>query len=89
MGRDYPLGAAFFHGKCRNAFQKKLSLTDPQEIDKAIKLGEYIVKEIQALYQLRKYRALKKMYYSDDHREEEAQRHREIEQAAAAAVNKN
>ena len=81
MGRDYPLGADFFQGKCRSAFQRKMTLTDPQEIDKAIKLGEYIVKEIQALYQLRKYRALKKMYYSDDHNEE-AQRHHDIELAA-------
>lgn len=30
-----------------------------------IGLGEYIVKELEALYSLRKYRAMKKRYYDD------------------------
>ena len=66
MGRDYPLGAEYFQNKCRNAFQKKIGLTDPQEIDKSIHLGNYIVKEIEALYALRKYRAMKKRYYDEE-----------------------
>ncbi|KAG5646128.1 hypothetical protein DXG03_004367 [Asterophora parasitica] len=38
------------------------NLTDPDEIDKALRLGDYIKKETLALYSLRKYRHLKRMY---------------------------
>ncbi|KAG6824662.1 hypothetical protein H0H92_006178 [Tricholoma furcatifolium] len=37
-------------------------LTDPEEIEKALRLGDYIKKETLALYSLRKYRHLKRMY---------------------------
>ncbi|PPQ65303.1 hypothetical protein CVT26_000263 [Gymnopilus dilepis] len=37
-------------------------LTDRDEIENALKLGEYIKKETLALYSLRKYRHLKRMY---------------------------
>ncbi|KAF8622558.1 hypothetical protein AX15_006908 [Amanita polypyramis BW_CC] len=39
-------------------------LTDNDDIDKALKLGDYIRKETLALYSLRKYRHLKRMYPS-------------------------
>ncbi|KAL4066736.1 hypothetical protein J3A83DRAFT_4189989 [Scleroderma citrinum] len=39
-------------------------LTDEGEIEKAIQLGEYIKSETLALYSLRKYRYLKRMYPS-------------------------
>lgn len=31
-----------------------------------IKHGEFVVKEIEALYKLKKYRAMKRRYYDDD-----------------------
>jgi hypothetical protein len=31
-----------------------------------IKKGEYVIKEIEALYMLKKYRTLKRRYYSED-----------------------
>jgi len=40
-------------------------LQDSGEIDKAIARGEFVVKEIEALYMLRKYRAMKNRYYKD------------------------
>jgi len=62
LGRDYPDPAYNFHGKLRRLFEKNRDLTDPEEIEKAIKLGEYIKNETLALYSLRKYRHLKRMY---------------------------
>lgn len=37
--------------------------TDPQKIEKMIAHGEYVVKEMEALYMLKKYRTLKRRYY--------------------------
>ncbi|KAA1467700.1 hypothetical protein DENSPDRAFT_769210 [Dentipellis sp. KUC8613] len=62
LGRDYPDPSYDFHGRMRRMFEKNRNLTDPEEIDKALKLGEYIKNETLALYSLRKYRHLKQMY---------------------------
>ncbi|KAM5537176.1 hypothetical protein V8D89_009109 [Ganoderma adspersum] len=62
LGRDYPDPAYNFHKKLRGLFEKNRHLTDPEEINKAIKMGEYIRNETLALYSLRKYRHLKRMY---------------------------
>ncbi|KAI0783614.1 hypothetical protein C8Q75DRAFT_428212 [Abortiporus biennis] len=66
LGRDYPDPSYNFHGKLRGLFQRNRNLTDPEEIEKAIKLGEYIRNETIALYSLRKYRHLKRMYPTGD-----------------------
>lgn len=65
LGRDYPDPSYNFHAKLRGLFEKNKNLTDEKEIEKAIKLGEYIRNETLALYSLRKYRHLKRMYPSD------------------------
>ncbi|CDO72480.1 hypothetical protein BN946_scf184980.g21 [Trametes cinnabarina] len=65
LGREYPDPAYNFHKKLRGLFEKNRNLSDPQEIEKAIKLGEYIRNETLALYSLRKYRYLKRMYPQD------------------------
>lgn len=44
---------------------KNKDVTDPEKIKKLIGHGEYIVKEIEALYMLKKYRTLKRRYYND------------------------
>lgn len=36
---------------------------DPNQIEKMIGHGQFIIKELEALYSLRKYRAMKKRYY--------------------------
>lgn len=63
MGRDYPQGYKYFRDRCHKAFTAKSGLTDPEEIEKAIALGEYVKKEIEALYFLKRYRAMKRNYY--------------------------
>lgn len=39
--------------------------TDPQKIAKQISRGDFIIKELEALYRLKKYRYLKSKYYPD------------------------
>ena len=43
---------------------KNKDVTDPEQIQQLIDRGNYVVKELEALYMLRKYRTLKKRYYS-------------------------
>ncbi|TFK75146.1 hypothetical protein BDN72DRAFT_832457 [Pluteus cervinus] len=62
LGRDYPDPSYDFQGRIRRMFEKNRHLTDQQEIEKALRLGDYIKKETLALYSLRKYRYLKRMY---------------------------
>ncbi|KAF9565178.1 hypothetical protein CPC08DRAFT_684080 [Agrocybe pediades] len=62
LGRDYPDPSYDFNGRMRRLFEKNRNLTDKDEIENALKLGEYIKKETLALYSLRKYRRLKQMY---------------------------
>ncbi|KAF1799805.1 hypothetical protein V8B55DRAFT_1156571 [Mucor lusitanicus] len=63
LGREYPAGYTdFFRPKLKAAFLKKRELTDEQEILKSIKFGEYIIKELEMMYYLRKYRTLRKRY---------------------------
>ena len=65
LGRSYPKGYAYFRAKCKAAF---LSNRDarPDEVPALIARGEFVIREIEALYMLRKYRTLKKRYYSEE-----------------------
>jgi Complex 1 protein (LYR family) len=65
LGKEYPGGAEMFRTKCHNAFYKNRNVTDPKAVDELIKRGEYVVKELEALYSLKKYRAMKKRYYDE------------------------
>lgn len=65
MGREYPGGPEKFRRKCHDVFLRNSKETDPMKIESMIKHGEFIVKELEALYSLRKYRAMKKSYYKD------------------------
>lgn len=40
--------------------------TNSEKIEKMINMGEYVVKELEALYSLRKYRAMKRRYYDQE-----------------------
>ncbi|XP_076590090.1 LYR motif-containing protein 5B [Chaetodon auriga] len=65
LGREYPKGADYFRDRLRAAFAKNRSVQDPEQIRQMIARGEYVARELEALYHLRKYRALKKRYYED------------------------
>lgn len=65
LGREYPKGYEFFREKLKKAFMKNKDVTDPEQIKILISRGEFVIKEIEALYMLRKYRTMKKRYYED------------------------
>lgn len=45
---------------------KNKDVTDPEKIQKLVARGEFVIKELEALYFLRKYRAMKKRYYEPE-----------------------
>jgi hypothetical protein len=66
MGKEYPNGAKWFHTRLNKAFVRNKDVTDPKEVKQLIERAEYVVKELEALYSLRKYRAMKNRYYDND-----------------------
>lgn len=62
MGKSYPLGYSYFQPRLHKAFMAKRHLTDEEEIKKAIAQAEYVKKEIEALYYLKKYRSMRQRY---------------------------
>ena len=65
LGREYPKGGDYFRDRLRAAFSKNKGVQDPEQIKEMIARGEYVARELEALYYLRKYRAMKKRYYED------------------------
>ena len=65
IGKDYPKGKDYFNARLKIAFLKNKDVTDTTEIDHLIARGEFVIKEIEALYMIRKYRTLKKRYTED------------------------
>ncbi|KAG9825689.1 hypothetical protein KCU77_g14941, partial [Aureobasidium melanogenum] len=62
LGREYPLGYDYFRPRLHKAFASKANLTNEANIKKGIESAEYVKKEIEALYYLKRYRALKQRY---------------------------
>ncbi|XP_070848159.1 LYR motif-containing protein 5A [Chaetodon trifascialis] len=66
LGREYPQGAGYFRERLKSAFMKNRDVTDPDQIKKLLARGDFVIKELEALYFLRKYRAMKKRYYEPE-----------------------
>ena len=62
-GKDYPAGYEYFRVRLRKAFIKNSTLTNEDEITNKLEKGEFVIKELDALYKLRKYRFIKRNYY--------------------------
>ncbi|KAJ1504939.1 hypothetical protein HMI55_006580 [Coelomomyces lativittatus] len=62
LGKEYPGGSKLFHQQLKSSFMKNAHLTDPNEIQAAIDRANYVKKEIEALYALKKYRSVQKRY---------------------------
>ena len=63
LGRQYPKDPEVMTAKIHNVFMKNSGETDTDKIEDLINKGNYIVKELEALYYLKKYRTLKQRYY--------------------------
>ncbi|CAG4986752.1 unnamed protein product [Parnassius apollo] len=59
LGRDWPQGYDLFRKRLYKVFTKNSEESDPEKIEVMIKHGEFVAKEIEALYKLKKYRAMK------------------------------
>lgn len=59
------MGYTYFRDRCHRAFSKTKDESDPMEISRHLSRGEFIIKELEALYRLRKYRFLKRKYYPE------------------------
>ena len=66
LGREYPKNPEVMTAKIHDVFKRNASESDPKKIEDLIDKGNYIVKELEALYYLRKYRTLKKRYYDTE-----------------------
>lgn len=66
MGRDYPKGYDFFRSRLKTAFLRNKSVDHPEQIQILVQRGEFVVKEIEALYMLKKYRTLKERYSTEE-----------------------
>ncbi|KAF2000390.1 LYR motif-containing protein 5A [Amniculicola lignicola CBS 123094] len=62
MGRDYPLGYEYYRTRLHKAFFSQRGIDDPEKIKAGIKRAEFVKKEIEALYFLKRYRTLRKRY---------------------------
>jgi len=68
LGRDWPepQGYRWFSERTKKAFRSNSNLKNEATINKHLERGYFVEKEIQTLYYLKKYRAMKKRYNSDD-----------------------
>ncbi|KAM4675064.1 electron transfer flavoprotein regulatory factor 1 [Discoglossus pictus] len=71
LGREYPKGENYFKERLKRAFMKNRDVQDPEKIKELVARGEFVIKEIEALYYLRKYRAMKQRYYEDNQTSEQ------------------
>ncbi|KAF2868998.1 hypothetical protein BDV95DRAFT_578088 [Massariosphaeria phaeospora] len=54
LGRDYPQGYDYYRTRLRKAFASQRHLTDEDQIRKGITRAEFVKKEIEALYYLKR-----------------------------------
>lgn len=64
MGKEYPqeLGGYLKFSRVLKKNFRTTEANDEHQLTKALEKGQYIIKELEALYFLRKYRYLKRVY---------------------------
>ncbi|KAF0852253.1 electron transfer flavoprotein regulatory factor 1 (ETFRF1/LYR5) [Andalucia godoyi] len=64
IAKDYPEGPAKLKPRIKAAFQKQAAadLSDPETFSRITERAEYVLKELEALVYLHKYRLLKRNY---------------------------
>ncbi|XP_017736309.1 electron transfer flavoprotein regulatory factor 1-like [Rhinopithecus roxellana] len=65
LGRDCPKGPHYFKRRLKNIFLKNKDMKNPEKSKELTAQGEFVMKELEALYFVRKYKAMKQRYYSD------------------------
>lgn len=62
VGRDYPPGLDHVRTRAKAKFLANAHITDELELRKAVHYGRHMVKEMQGIIKLKKYRALRERY---------------------------
>jgi len=62
LGRDYPQGYNYFRNRLHTAFASQRHVTDQAKVADGIRRAEFVKKEIEALYYLKRYRSLRGRY---------------------------
>ncbi|CAJ0592146.1 unnamed protein product [Cylicocyclus nassatus] len=65
IGKEYPKGSEWFHSRLKTAFLMNKEEKDPKKVEELVKRAEFVLKEIESMYSLRKYRAMKNRYYEE------------------------
>lgn len=65
LGHNYPDPSYPFHTRLHSCFLSHVG-GDEEKLEAGIRKAEHIKKEIEALYFLKKYRAMKGRYYGDE-----------------------
>ncbi|GAA5942178.1 hypothetical protein JCM3775_001345 [Rhodotorula graminis] len=65
LGKEYPDPAYKIHDRLHRCFLGHVG-ADAPKLEEGIRKAEYIKAELEAMYSLRKYRALKQRYYDDE-----------------------
>ena len=68
VGRDYPHpeGLNYVRERVKKAFRDYKDVEDQYELRKRVHIGRYVVKELIAVIQIKKYRTMKKRYYENE-----------------------
>jgi len=62
IGKHYPEPFPSVRQKIKRGFQKNSILSEKQSIEETLQRGEFVLKEVEALVRLHKYRTLNKRY---------------------------
>ena len=62
LGRDYPEPRFNFIPKLRAMFRRNAHLVDTAEVEQKLALGDFVRRETETLYKLKKYRTLRSRY---------------------------
>ena len=83
MGRDYPMGFQFFRERLKRVFLRNRGVTDLDQLGELHDRARFVIRELEAMYKLRKYRYLKRTYTDAD----TDPNSRDLMRALAAAVD--
>ena len=66
VGKDYPTGLDAVRKRAKAEFAKNSHLEDGLELRRAVNYGRYMVREMQGVIMLKKYRTIKQRYAADE-----------------------
>jgi len=66
VGREYPAGLDHVRQRAKRDFRKNSHVTDDVAIKRCVAYGRYMVREMEGVIALKKYRTLRQRYNPDE-----------------------